>query len=83
MFVDHIDRNPKNNHVSNLRYVTPSINGHNTDTTKGHCWKPDKNKWKAYIVIDRKQIHLGYFDTAEEARDAFLEGRKTYGVHTP
>ena len=30
MVIDHIDRNPKNNHISNLRYCTPKENLYNS-----------------------------------------------------
>ena len=79
-FIDHIDRNPKNNRVSNLRYVTPSVNSHNTEKVKGFSWKKDKQKWKAYIVVNRIQYHLGYFETAEEAREAYLIEKKRLGL---
>lgn len=27
-------------------------------------------KWRAYVHINRKKVHIGYFDTEEEATDA-------------
>lgn len=37
---------------------------------KGVSYKKDKKKWKAYIRIDGKQKHLGYFDNEEQALNA-------------
>lgn len=39
---------------------------------KGVSLSPSKKKpWKAYIVINRKNIHLGYFETEVEAAKAY------------
>lgn len=38
---------------------------------KGVCWRPIPKRWKAYIKINKKQIHLGYFSTPEEAAVAY------------
>ncbi len=35
---------------------------------KGVCWDKKKNKWKAYIKIENKVKHLGYFDKLDEAK---------------
>jgi hypothetical protein len=72
--IDHKDRNRLNNHVSNLRYVTQSENGMNASKKKnntsgftGVYWCKSRDKWRALIMVDRKNIHLGYYDTKEEA----------------
>lgn len=72
--IDHIDGDKLNNKIDNLREVTHSENIYNskkrTDNTSGKVgvsFKVDKNKWKAYYNQDGKQIHLGYFETLDEA----------------
>jgi hypothetical protein len=76
--IDHIDRDRGNNHISNLRLGTPSLNQQNRSNTKGYYWNKQKQKYKAYININDKVIHLGYFKTEEEARQAYLDAKKLY-----
>jgi len=38
-----------------------------TSKYKGVCWSKSKNKWRASIHMNKKQNHLGYFDTEIEA----------------
>lgn len=79
--VDHINRNKLDNRKSNLRLVSRQINNLNTGNQKnnkssglkGVCWHKQQNKWRAYIMLDWKQIHLGLFDTIEEAYKVRLE----------
>ena len=33
----------------------------------GVCFNKRANKWRAFISINKKNIHLGYYDTFEEA----------------
>ena len=75
--VDQIDRNRLNNHISNLRYATNSENqmnkskrSDNTSGIVGVSFRKDRNKWRAQIQKDGKKIHLGYFETKEEAIEA-------------
>jgi hypothetical protein len=72
--VDHIDNNPLNNNLINLRWATNTENSRNskkpitnTSGVKGVHFHKQKNKWSAQIYIGGKQIHLGYFETIEEA----------------
>ena len=66
--VDHIDQNPLNNTISNLRCVTRSQNQQNISPKKGkkligvhfHTWvarnKKTKNVWEAFATFEQKNI---------------------------
>jgi len=77
--VDHIDGNGLNNRRENLRLVTRAQNNQNV-AVKGReqlrgVYLAKNNKWTAMVTHDRKQFHLGTFDTEEEAKEAAREGR--------
>jgi hypothetical protein len=72
VYIDHIDRNPLNNKKENLRNCTMqqnnmnlSLGKNNTSGVIGVCWHSQANKWRSYIMLDRKQKHLGLFDNFE------------------
>lgn len=72
--VDHIDRNPSNNRIENLREVSQTCNNRNTgnraDNTsgvKGVSWDSRESKWYAYIVVAQTQRNLGSFSDFTEA----------------
>lgn len=76
--VDHVDGNPLNNQRSNLRLASASQNQHNravqknnTSGYKGVSWHKTHCKWRAKIRYAGKYLHLGYFDTAEEAAEHY------------
>ena len=76
--IDHIDRNPTNNRIANLREATNSQNNHNrgqqvnnTSGYKGVCWNKRAKRWKAYIKLHGRRTHLGYFNTADAAHAAY------------
>lgn len=78
MFVDHINGNRADNRRANLRVCTPGENGKNktlfVTNKSGHrgvYW--NKNKWRAQICVNRKQIYLGRFDTLEDAAQAYKD----------
>ena len=77
--LDHIDRNPLNNALSNLRLVTHQQNCFNL-SVKGYSWQPHSKKWRASILVNKKQKHLGYFKTEEEAHSAYLAAKEIYHV---
>lgn len=65
---DHKDRNPLNNRRHNLRPASATENAQNSRKNKnntsgciGVCWNKHECKWQSYIVVNKKQIHLGYF----------------------
>lgn len=71
MLVDHKDTDPANNKWHNLRLADHSVNCLNSDRKNKSKVYPGvhkrKGKWLARIGIDYKRVHLGYFDTMEEA----------------
>jgi hypothetical protein len=76
--VDHINGNGLNNFKSNLRpcsHIENSrnqcIRKNNTTGLKGVSFYKPSNKYRAYIVLNNKQLHLGYFDVAREAANAY------------
>ena len=78
--IDHIDGNIANNNISNLRVVTAQQNQFNRHTAKGYYLCKTTNRWQAEIALNRKNIHLGRFDTEEEAHNAYLEAKKIYHI---
>ena len=77
--LDHINTNPADNRISNLRIISHQKNMFNTNA-KGFYFSLKKNKWYSKIMLDRKSIHLGYFNTEEEARNTYLEAKKKYHI---
>ena len=88
--VDHIDNNPLNNHVSNLRFATnkenqqnSKISKRNTSGVKGVCYHKGNKKWQAQITIDGIRIHLGNFDNIEDAKQARIQrANQVFGIYT-
>ena len=81
--IDHVDRNPSNNKIENLRLVTHKINTRNATRRSdnwtgavGVSYHKKTGKWRARVTVDNKEIHLGMFEflaEAEQARKDFLE----------
>lgn len=80
--VDHKNRTPGDNRISNLRDGTRSDNQHNagvrTDNKSGitGVYERRNGKWGAQIMVHTKNRHLGIFDTAEEAHAAYLAAKR-------
>ena len=77
-FIDHKDYNKQNNNLNNLRIATHQQNNWNRENTKGCSWYKRKKKWRAYIGVNNKQKHLGYFESEEDAHLAYLTAKKIY-----
>ena len=76
--IDHINGDPLTNCVDNLRITNGNGNQHNRKTAKGYYFHKASGKYQAQIKINNKQIHLGLHDTTEQARTAYLVGKKKY-----
>lgn len=74
--VDHIDGNPLNNHLSNLRWSNATLNALNQVNAKNASFHKQRKKWQAQVHVAGKLKYLGLFDTEEEATKVGREYRK-------
>jgi hypothetical protein len=76
--LDHHNGDPQDNRIVNLRLSTTSQNGMNRGPQKnnkcglkGVIWVKEKNKWRALIKINKKNMFLGYFNCPAAASFAY------------
>ncbi len=74
--IDHIDGNTFNNCVENLRIINSQKNSFNRKNIKGYTF--DGYGYPAFLKLNGKRISLGYYKTAEEAHQAYLDGKEKY-----
>ena len=87
--IDHVDGNPQNNSINNLRAATPveqqgnkQTQRNNSSGYKGVSYKKHVKKcpWLATITSNGKSVHLGYFSTPEMAALAYdTAAREKFG----
>jgi hypothetical protein len=72
--LDHIDGNPGNNRVENLRSATRCQNQYNAGLRrdnvsgiKGVHWYKQTNRWRAVVRVDGKHRSVGYFKSLADA----------------
>ena len=75
--VDHINGDPRDNSVSNLRWCTHQHNSQNkakkngtSSQYKGVCYHKREKKWRAQIEYDWKVVYLGCFEDEKAAARA-------------
>ena len=83
--VDHENRNSYDDRIENLRKATQQQQvrnaGKRKDNTSGYkgvSWDKRSGYWAAYIMVDKRKIHLGYFDDLEEAHEAYVKASIRY-----
>lgn len=79
MEIDHIDRNPFNQHWYNLREVTRRQNMQNTRRARGGTTKTATG-WSASIWLIGRAKYLGNFKTRKEAQAAYLAACASHGL---
>ena len=85
-YIDHINGNPSDNRISNLRDVTAFENQKNRKTNANNQTgisgvSPYRGGWSAIIVVNNKRIWLGMFQDFFEACCARKSAELEYGFH--
>jgi hypothetical protein len=85
LILDHIDGNPSNNKISNLREVTQNQNQYNSKLRKDSSsgiknvrWSKWQNKWQVTVKVLGKEKFFGYFEDLEFAELVATEVREKY-----
>lgn len=83
LFVDHIDNNCRNNHCSNLQYITPRLNSSKDrireDDIPTGVYKHN-SKWQVAKYIEGDYYSLGSYDTIEEADSVYKKADIHYAI---
>jgi hypothetical protein len=86
-FIDHINGQRTDNRIANLRDVTRNENMQNQARPQvsnkstglmGATFNRAANKYAAQIGVHGKKIHLGCYDTAIEAHQAYVAAKAKY-----
>lgn len=86
--IDHINGNPSDNRIKNLRDVTKEQNAQNTkihsNNTSGYSgvsYATRERNWRVEIGVHGKQVHLGSFKDKGLAIKARAAAEKKLGYH--
>lgn len=80
--IDHRDGDPSNNRLSNLRDASHELNQQNHRQASRRSSTgllgafPKRGRFLSSIKVSGVQKHLGLFDTAEEAHQAYLTAKR-------
>lgn len=87
-FIDHINGDPADNRITNLRDVphiencrNQSQRSNNNSGRVGVCWDNQYRKWRAYITVNRVNIRLGSFASKREAIAARVAAERKHNFH--
>jgi hypothetical protein len=79
-WLDHINGDASDDRIANLREATPLQNKGNTKKPvtntsgfKGVSYCKIKKKWRAMIKIEYRSKPLGYFESPEDAHQAYMK----------
>lgn len=89
-YIDHINRIPTDNRISNLRPVTKKQNQENREKQannksgyKGVSWDTNRKKWFVCINNNYKTVALGRYENLEDAYKAYCNAAAKYHTHNP
>ncbi len=84
--INHLDANKENNFSTNLEWCSTRENCshrhfNNILTSRfTGVSMTNSGKWNAKAYLNKKRVHLGNFDTQEEARDAYIKALANQGI---
>lgn len=86
MLIDHVNQNSMDNRRANLRAATRAQNIRNrkkfSNSTgskyKGIYWDKNRKRWITRIMLEKKKIHLGYFQNEIDAAKAYDRAARKY-----
>ena len=83
--LDHVNQNPTDNRIENLRPATRAENAYNsklrpdnTSGVKGVTWDKCKKKWVARVYANKTCVNLGRFVEMSDAILAVKAARRQY-----
>jgi hypothetical protein len=84
LHIDHINGDPSDNRICNLREVDRHANMQNERKARlnnksgylGVC--PNGGNWRAEIRVDGKKINLGTYKTPVEAHEAYVVAKRKF-----
>lgn len=85
--IDHIDGNRSNNSIQNLRDVSRGVNIQNQRASTarnasagllGVTFYARTGQWMAQISVNKRRKHLGYFETMEQAHQAYVNAKRKH-----
>lgn len=86
--IDHVNGNPSDNRITNLRLATPKENQENVklrvDSSTGHRgvnWNKAERKWVARVQHHKERIVIGKYEAIEDAVSAIKEARDILFTH--
>lgn len=82
--IDHINGDPSDNRLSNLREASNTLNSQNQRRPRpsnkvgylGVSWHKCCESFRATIAVQGKQHHLGLFATAADAHQAYIKAKR-------
>lgn len=88
--IDHKNGVRNDNRLGNLRLATQVQQSQNVttrnDNTSGYIgvnWHKHTHKWVARIQVEGKRIAIGYYDTPEEASEAYKKAKQEHHKFNP
>ena len=73
--VDHINTNTLDDNIWNLQLLTQPDNNRKDNRGYHKVKRANGYRWRATLQVGLRKIHVGIYDTEEEAREAYVTAR--------